>query len=704
MTALLLALGMIAFALAEDVTSAPVEIQVGEEEALLIGDDAAEEGYADFVGEEPVPEDAEVSSTNYIVPPGRTEIHQYEFYGKSNLIAGTIPEGVTVIRDLAFCNCYNLAAVDLPSTLRTIEMAAFENTSLVYIKIPDSVNEIGNGAFKKCSLLVDIALPKGLTRISYNMLQDCTSLVNTTIPETVSEIGIGAFANCSSLKKVRIPDSVTSLGSEVFKDCRSLESVALGKGLTRIHDKTFANCTALKTIYIPPNIKWFIDNPFLNCSNLTIICEDGSKALEYAKENGIPYRVMPVEMQMSIGDLYKEVGDQYQLHVEFTPSYASSEVKWSSSDNTIAMVDDEGRILATGKGVAEITAVAENGVKATCKVHVVELPTAVTLDAGSASLDVGKTLQLKGSLVPEEAVSPLLWTCADGKIATVDQNGLVKAVGVGSTTITVTTTNGCAARMELTVTESAKLSATKLTLNAGNSGKQLQVDQLQDRGVKWKSSNAKVASVTDKGLVKPLAAGSCEISASIENGETLICKVTVKDKAAISKKTAKLVATDKLSLKITGLGNRKVTWSSSNKKIATVKAGRNGTATVKALKTGKATIIAKIKNGKSLKCVVKVSEPLTLKPVRVEKDNEYNDAVIKCINNSGKDITYFDLVIDQYDKKGRKLESQFSTYFCDTRIKAKSNDTVYWFVDSRTSKVKVRVVSVKFSDKSTYKP
>lgn len=117
--------------------------------------------------------------------------------------------------------------------------------------------------------------------------------------------------------------------------------------------------------------------------------------------------------------------------------------------------------------------------------------------------------------------------------------------------------------------------------------------------VKWKSSKSKVVKVNKKGKIKGKKQGSALIYAKVA-GKKLKCKVTV---IKLNKKKVTLQAGKSLSLKVLGI-KKKVTWKSSNSKVA--KVNKNGKVT--GLKQGNATIVAKVAK-KKLKCKVIVKAP-----------------------------------------------------------------------------------------------
>ena len=134
-----------------------------------------------------------------------------------------------------------------------------------------------------------------------------------------------------------------------------------------------------------------------------------------------------------------------QLTATVTPSDATDQtVIWSSSDTNVATVDENGVVTAVGVGSATITVTTTEGSYTdTCAVTVTQPVTGVTLDRDELSLTVGRTETLTATVTPDNASDKTVtWSSSDETVATVDENGVVTAVGVGSATITVTTTDG----------------------------------------------------------------------------------------------------------------------------------------------------------------------------------------------------------------------------------------------------------------------
>jgi len=100
----------------------------------------------------------------------------------------------------------------------------FSDTGILSVHIPNSVIEIGNGAFSGCTELTSVTLPNNLKIINIGTFFNCANLIDITIPESVNEIGTAAFKNCVKLTNLVIPDSVTKIGFGALDGCIGLES------------------------------------------------------------------------------------------------------------------------------------------------------------------------------------------------------------------------------------------------------------------------------------------------------------------------------------------------------------------------------------------------------------------------------------------------------------------------------------------------
>ena len=159
------------------------------------------------------------------------------------------------------------------------------NGSDANVIIPDTVKEIGQGAFRKCASVTSVTIPNSVEIIQDLAFDGCETLTSVTISNSVRYIGQEAFNKCTNLTSVIIPDSVTTLGRAAFSDCTSLESVVISNRVTTIERSTFMNCKSLRSIVIPKSVTE-IDNSywsaFKDSHGFTIICEENSYAHHYS--------------------------------------------------------------------------------------------------------------------------------------------------------------------------------------------------------------------------------------------------------------------------------------------------------------------------------------------------------------------------------------------------------------------------------------
>lgn len=238
--------------------------------------------------------------------------------------------------------------------------------------------------------------------------------------------------------------------------------------------------------------------------------------------------------------------------------------------------------------------------------------TVVKLSKTKAVVVKGKTIRLKATVTPKQSIK---WSSENKKIATVNKNGKVTGKKGGTTKIIATAKDGTKATCKVTVA-TVKLNASSMPLQVGTSTKALKVASKtvkKDKVKSWKSSDSSIASVSKSGKVTAKKTGKATLTVTMKSGAKATCKVTVQNekvttkKLTLSKKKATLTVKQsvKLGVKRNPISAKeKITWSSSNKKVATV--SKSGKVTAK--KAGKATITAKTSNGKKATCKITVKK------------------------------------------------------------------------------------------------
>ena len=165
-----------------------------------------------------------------------------------NVSSVFIPATVTSIGPFAFRFCKFLATVTFAedSQLKSIGLGAFYGTEQAYprfkeIKIPDSVETIGNAAFRYCQNLERIALPSALQTLSNVTFYGCTALSEVTFPASLETIQVGAFGYCRNLSEVELPASLNTIQSYVFGGCSDLKTVSYDGSLEQWNHITANN-------------------------------------------------------------------------------------------------------------------------------------------------------------------------------------------------------------------------------------------------------------------------------------------------------------------------------------------------------------------------------------------------------------------------------------------------------------------------------
>lgn len=172
--------------------------------------------------------------------------------------------------------------------------------------------------------------------------------------------------------------------------------------------------------------------------------------------------VPPTGISITTNPVNVVEGKAVSISVALTPKGASSKITWTSSNTSIATVSSTGRVTGVSPGTATITATTDNGLKASCKVNVIPLPTNVILPS-SVSIMEGYGTKLTPVLIPDNSETTYKWTSSDPSVAVVSADGVVTGKNVGTADITVKTDNNKSAVCSVTVEKTPEnLSRAKL--------------------------------------------------------------------------------------------------------------------------------------------------------------------------------------------------------------------------------------------------
>ncbi len=221
------------------------------------------------------------------------------------------------------------------------------------------------------------------------------------------------------------------------------------------------------------------------------------------------------------------------FEIEISPDNAScTTVTWSSTDESIAIVDPTGRVTGKKAGKVSIIATSDDpysgGKPKTCvfKISVNQGVEKLTI-TGDSKVQKGKSLKLTCNVYPEDATNKkIVWSSSNEKVAKV-ANGTVSAIGTGKCTIKATTTDGtnCESTHEIEIVQYVtQLKSNTRGVVAITNGKKKTINlsvlpkDATNRKLAWTSSRPSIAEVDQYGSVTAKSTGECTITAKTTDG------------------------------------------------------------------------------------------------------------------------------------------------------------------------------------------
>lgn len=240
------------------------------------------------------------------------------FSNNKSLTTVDIGSGITTIPDSVFYSCDKLSGIEIPSNIKSIDNYVFAGCSyLGKVIISDCESELilggnyrsaenagstkveWNAMFSSCKL-DEVYIGRNLTYnttadygyspfykntylrkvintarevdITENEFNGCTNLQEVQLDEGVLTLGDYAFNGCSSLPKIVLPNSIkTNIAKYCFAGCSSLKDVTIGTGIPVIDDFAFNGCSSLPHIEIPCNVDSINSSVFVGCTSLKTV-------------------------------------------------------------------------------------------------------------------------------------------------------------------------------------------------------------------------------------------------------------------------------------------------------------------------------------------------------------------------------------------------------------------------------------------------
>ena len=604
------------------------------------------------------------------IPATVSEIGSYAFYQCTGLEQVNCPDYLGVIGSYAFYGCSSLKEMKLNEELYEIGSDAFAGcTALEKIDLP-ALKTLGSYAFQGCTALEEVNMQAGITVLnSYTFAG--TAIKEISLPYTLKQINSYAFTNNTNLTTITIPENVSSINSSACNQSSMLirgitgsqaESFATSKGYTfqamaqditgLTLDKTEVtlalNKTTALTLSVTPEsflytASWTSEDSSI--ATVTVDSTDPLKATVKAVKAGstkitatvgsktvtctVTVDNLLTAISLNRSYIYATTTSTTQLSVSYTPSSATNkDITWSSSDKNVATVSDSGLVTPTGNGTARITASAAGGtIKSYCFIEVkMNIPVTGISMSQTEVLMTEEQMKLSASVLPANASNQTItWSSSDSSIATVDQEGNVKKVADGKVRITARTADGgYTASTEVTVqtisvpVESIELSQDGVEMNAIGTTCQLYASinpsdaDIQD--ITWTSSDSKVVTVDDQGLVTSVGGGTATVTArTVDGSASASCEFTVIRlilSMGINPSQLQMKAGDTADLQVeinpSDALSQDVTWYSTNRKVVTV----DDSGHITAVADGKAYVkcIARDGSNQSAACLVTVGE------------------------------------------------------------------------------------------------
>lgn len=331
-----------------------------------------------------------------------------------------------------------------------------------------------------------------------------------------------------------------------------------------------------------------------------------------------------------------KVGCSKRLLLNSVP--ANARLEWRSSNPSVARVDSKGNVTGLSVGTSKITCTASTGQKASCAVAVSAAAVGVKLNTNSVTWEEGRSGHFKPTL--SSSVKSVTYKSSNTRVATVDKNGLLKAVAPGTCKITCASATDPNKYDVCTVTvvskTQIKLADPVLVLNKGIAKKAAYTVAGSGKGLsfKWSSSNSSVATVSPTGVITAKAQGNCMITITASNGAAARIAVTVVQPITsikLSGSEETLEPGHKKTVTATvGPSNatsKSLVWSSSNSSVATVSKG-----VITAVGKGTCIITCRSKFYSNISVSYKVTVKQAVTAVSME-------SAVKLNENSNKRLT-----------------------------------------------------------------
>ena len=629
------------------------------------------------------------------LPEGIEDIGESVFYYCTSLKEITLPKTIKSIGKYAFWGCSDLEKIELPEGIEDIGESVFYYCwSLKKLTLPSTIKNIGESAFSGCRSLKEITLPKTIKSIGKHAFWDCNNLEKIELPEGIEDIGESVFSGCANLKYI-VFEGTKDEWNKINQNESGLENIKIYYK-KEIHEHDYeenilksATCIEMgerelicsicgdsKTEEIPATGHvWDSGNVIreATCEELGIkayictVCEatqtEDIPALGHVWNDGI---ITKEPTCIETGEKTYTCTVCGKIKREEIPAVGHIEIKDEAVDPTCeepgltegshcsvcgVVIKKQEEIPATGHKFTKKKVVSQATVFRAARQEY-ECTTCGFKEIRNVGNKLKATIKVSTSKIimkPQQKVTSLKVTFTKGDSVTswkTSNSKVVKVAGKskgtctliagkigGTATLTIKLKSGLSKKVSVIVnvkTQKITGISSKITLVKGQyiTIKPKLYPATSTDQITFKSNNNTV-SVNSSGKIYARKKGTAVITVKSGN-KTVKSQITVED-PKISKTAISLNIGKKYTLKVTGT-KQKITWSSSDKSVATVSS--KGVVTAK--KGGSAKITAKVL-GKSYVCTVTVKGNTvnTILTVDKKKLTMSGSTIIKITSRTG---------------------------------------------------------------------
>lgn len=422
-----------------------------------------------------------------------------------------------------------------------------------------------------------------------------------------------------------------------------------------------------------------------------------------------------------------------KLNATVLPENADNKnVHFTSDNDAVATVDDNGLVTALSSGETVITVITEDGKKtAKCKItvekEIIQLKT-ITITNAPAELEKGAQVQLGIKYIPDNTTQSksVEWKTSDASVAVVSSTGLVTAKKTGTVTITAVSKADSSIQSKVTIKVLSHITDVTVTGPSGTlytdtkykfTAKITPDDTTDNKAVIWSVSDSNIAQIATDGTLSFKKAGTVDVIATVKatSSNTIIKKLTVTGvkrvinvrSVALDKTTVNLKKGETVKLNATvapaDADNKEVTYTSSNSAVAKV----DNTGLVTAIAPGDAVITVTTKDGsKTASCkvtVAKETEPLAITVTSKISGNDYTFTANATGGN--KDYTYKFIVYNRTTNSWGLVQAFGTANTCVWKKGSVGVRDFYVDVkDSNGTVVRSRAMTITINTEITPKP